>query len=378
MKRSIRLRIQQPALPAYRVPLFSRLANCGFEVQVLFGRLPDIANARPPSGAPWAKYVPLRVVVSICRHELFWHGAQCVAIANSDVAVLNWNLNALSLVPALLIARWNGVRTILWGHGYSRQDSRVRRQLRLASAKLADALLFYTHASADLYKHVVPSSRVFVAENALDQAPIEAARDRLSATERAAFAKANDVDPSCTVLFVSRLLSDNHVNELIDAVAFLRDEFPSLRCVIIGAGEAESVLRSAAAAKRVSDRVRFLGAIYDEDVLAHWFGVATAFCYPANVGLSLLHSFHYGVPVITADDWRLHNPEFSYLEPGVNGLVYRSGDLDALAVALRAILESGSLRDRLAAGAARTAKRLTLESMTEQFVAAVTGVVGLR
>ena len=112
--------------------------------------------------------------------------------------------------------------------------------------------------------------------------------------------------------------------------------------------------------------MRFLGAVYDEMALAPWFLSADAFCYPANIGLSLLHAFGYGLPVITTDRNELQNPEIEALEPGRNGLVYKHDDLEALASTLERVIVDRPLRESLAAEALVTAtQRFNLRTMVD-------------
>ena len=52
--------------------------------------------------------------------------------------------------------------------------------------------------------------------------------------------------------------------------------------------------------------------------------------HPGAIGLSLMHSFGYGLPVITHNCREDHMPEFSVLEDGVNGFTYDCNDIKSL------------------------------------------------
>jgi glycosyltransferase involved in cell wall biosynthesis len=279
-----------------------------------------------------------------------------------------------------LRARANGIATVLWGHGYSKAEASWRRAGRHGAARLATALLFYNFSTA---RHFLdqgwPQERVYVALNALDQRPIEAARRAwLSQPEGlAAFRREQGIEDGPVILYVSRLKPENRVDLLVHATALLRKRQPKIRTVIVGAGEQLESLKQLAEAEGVSDAINFAGAIYDEMALAPWFLSADAFCYPANIGLSLLHAFGYGLPVITTDRNDLQNPEIEALEDGRNGLTYEHGRPEALSRSLERLIVDRDLRARLACEAYVTAaERFNLRTMVDGMEQAIRYAAG--
>jgi glycosyltransferase involved in cell wall biosynthesis len=297
-----------------------------------------------------------------------------------DVLVMEWNAGVVNLLPALALARLRGVGTVLWGHGYSKRERWIARRLRSAIGRMADCTLFYNHTAADR----LPArrrERVFVALNALDQAPIAAARDiwRASPGRMEEFRESSEIAGRRIVLFVSRLDPENGVDLLLRAAAQLREARPELTVVVIGAGPALGDLRRLAAELDLGDRARFLGAIYDEQELAPWFLASDMFCYPRNIGLSLLHAFGYGLPVITDDNLAAQNPEIEALRDGASGLLYAAGDVDALASAIDRLLGDEALRQRMGAEAEATVReRFTLANMVDGMEAAIRAAAARR
>jgi glycosyltransferase involved in cell wall biosynthesis len=376
--RPIRVIIQQPSLARYRVPIFRELARRpGIDLHVLYGQTPEIPNVAPDGFH--ATLVPFSRI-GLPRSVALWHKAQYSHARRdrADVLVLSWSSRFLSLVPALARARRNGVGTVLWGHGYSKAETGWRADTRRRIADMGSCLLFYNRTAAQAYINAGASSpqRVFVALNSLDQSPIRAARDAwLSNPERlAAFQAQHQVGLHAdqTILYVSRFHPANRVDLLIRAAAALAPEFPRLRVILIGKGQGESELRALADSLNVADRVRFLGAIYDEDSLAPWFLSSQVFCYPANIGLSILHAFGYGLPVVTSDRTEQQNPEIESLHHAQNGLTYTHDDPHALAATLRQLLTDDALRQRLSAGAAATVEtEFSLPRMVDGMVEAI-------
>ncbi|MCC7351647.1 MAG: glycosyltransferase family 4 protein [Phycisphaerales bacterium] len=371
----IRVVIQQPALPKYRVPVFAELARRPrLEIQLMYAQGEELPNVAAEGFR--AQSVPMSQRM-IGGRPLLWHQPQWdhATKTSCDVLVLSWNLHYASLIPALLRARANGVATILWGHGYSKTESAWRSWPRRKVTELATALLFYNHTAARQFVEMGwDPKRIFVALNALDQTPIQAARrhwlDRPE--ELARFRRENRLDSGPVILFVSRFDPANRLDLLLHAAEQLRARYPRLKLVLIGKGPDEAPLRALSISLGLADRAHFMGAIYDEMKLAPFFLSADLFCYPANIGLSILHAFGYGLPVVTSDRIESQNPEIEALRDGGNGLLYADGDIDALAAALQRVLDDSALRQNISAGAIQTVtEQFTLENMVDGFEAAV-------
>lgn len=376
---TIRLTVQQPALPRYRLSVFRELANRpDVRLKVMY--------ARNAINMPTEDIHGFEAVCAPSRElrlgglTLYWHAPQWnyASFTRSDVLVLCLDMHYLSLVPALLRARVSGVTTLLWGHGYSKIESWWCGLLRRAVARLATALVFYNHTAARSYvDRGWEPERVHVALNSLDQAPIRhARREWLAHPERLVeFRREHHLShgkEAPAILFVSRLEAANRLDLLLEAAAMLRGDYPGIQIIIIGEGEAEPELRAQCQALGLAGQVFFPGAIYDEMQLAPWFLSADVFCYPANIGLSLLHAFGYGLPVVTSDRLQQHGPEIEALRHEENGLLYAHDNASALSLALRRLIADPALSRRLSEHALRTVtEEFALEHMVDGMEAAI-------
>lgn len=374
---TLRVLLQQPALPHYRVPVFRALdARPGLRLTVIYGTRPGLRNASP-DGLD-ATLVTDRAL-EVRGRRLIWQHEQVRAAAGGyDVLVMYWDLHFASLPPSILIARARGSGVVLWGHGYSKQESPFRRRARVTVGKMAHALLFYDDHTCESYARAgFRRERLFVAPNTMDTSASLQAQSSWSARAIADFRTSQQLQ-QFTVLFVSRLEEDNGLRLLLRAVALLRVSGCSVTLVVIGDGAGRAALEREAELLRINDCVRFLGAIYDESQLAPWFIASSVFCYPENIGLSLIHAFSYGLPVITSD-WRCaQGPEFDALSPGVNGMVFRHRDLQSLVSSLRDLSTSPDLRNRLSAGARETHRRRSVAAMVNGLEAAIRYAAALR
>jgi glycosyltransferase involved in cell wall biosynthesis len=94
---------------------------------------------------------------------------------------------------------------------------------------------------------------------------------------------------------------------------------------VIGQGEREQFLKETISREKLDKYVLWLGSIYDENQLAPWFLSSRVLIHPGAIGLSLLHAFGYGLPVITHGDIENQMPEIAAFENEINGLAFESG-----------------------------------------------------
>lgn len=156
---------------------------------------------------------------------------------------------------------------------------------------------------------------------------------------------------SCHLLSVGRLVPVKNASALIEAVARLADEFPDIRCTLVGDGPERARFERLAADLGVADRVTFAGAVGQDDIL-DYYRAADVFVLP---------SFAEGVPVVYMEAMAMGLPTIGtavggtteLIEHGESGLIVPPGNLDKLVEALRRVLSDDALCARLSAGGRR-------------------------
>ena len=91
--------------------------------------------------------------------------------------------------------------------------------------------------------------------------------------------------------------------------------------------------------------------------LAPWFLSANLFVYPGAIGLSILHAFSYGLPVVTHANAANQMPEFEAMEDGKTGLVFKENDISDMVDKIVYLLDN---KDKLA-GMGQYAQELAFE-----------------
>jgi glycosyltransferase involved in cell wall biosynthesis len=153
-----------------------------------------------------------------------------------------------------------------------------------------------------------------------------------------------DVPPG-TFVFVGRLTEQKALPVLLDALRVVE----GAKLELVGDGPERAALEAGAAARGLEGRVRFLGALPRDQVLARLAGARAAVLSSAweNLPHAAVEALSVGTPVVSTAVGGV--PEV--VHDGENGLLVPANDPGALADAMRAIFLDDGLRSRLAAAA---------------------------
>jgi glycosyltransferase involved in cell wall biosynthesis len=370
----LRVHLLQPRVMAYRVAVFRALASApGLDLTLWADLNAGGSVDREALAGLRCRDAPVRWL-----GPLSWQPGSIEACreTDADVVILSWQSRSIDVPWALRTARRRGVATVIWGHGFGKTHPRLGDLMRRLTADIADSCLLYGPSTRlRVIDQGVPAERVFSAPNAIDQSSIVTATEdwRGRAEDLDAF-RAREGLHGPVVLFLSRLEADKNPALLVESFAEVLKQQPDATLVFVGDGAARSQTEAAVDRLGVRGRVRFAGAVYDETRIAPWALSANLLIHPGGIGLSLMHAFGYGVPVITTDRMELHGPEVEILAPGRNGLFFRHGDASDLAAKILELLDDDARRSEMAKVALATVsgpRGRNVEGMVAGFLDAI-------
>lgn len=318
----------QPALPAYRLDFFERVAQkLGTGFGVCYSPADMGALSAQSSEPSWARRLaPMRRILP----GLEWQsGVLSTPVRRGDVVVILGAPRNISNMLMLVHARLKGARTIWWGHYWSSTSKPHRFILRLLLMRLANALLFYTDQEVDEYRrnHGKRDRRIVTAlNNGINVEPIAALREPYDASTR-----------DNSILFLGRLTKKAQLSVLLTALADPR--LRNVRLNIVGDGPERSRLEALAKELAIDSQIIWHGGTTEEPAIASIANECRLFVYPGGVGLSLLHAMAYGLPVVVHEDrWR-HMPEIAAFYSAESGVTFAPGNSESLANAIVATLD---------------------------------------
>lgn len=285
----------------------------------------------------------VKVVKFICanRQKIGWQFLPFFKIfTRYDVVVVEGNPRQVShfvLATALRIFR---KKVVLWTMAHSFRGFAPTENLRLFWSKIFKYIYVYTDAEADfLRKRGFKKQYIVGMNNGLNQKKIDNAILEWNKDKLENWNKTKGFEGAMLLLSCSRLEPKNKYELIIQALPIILEKVPNLVWCMIGKGVEEEKLRALVTSKGLDSNVRFVGEIYDETELAPWFLSSDIFVHPAAIGLSLLHSFGYGLPAVTNSNAHLHNPEYAAFEEGLTGRNFIENDIDNLASVIINLLE---------------------------------------
>lgn len=329
-EKSIRIRIFQPIVPEYRVALFDGLA------ELYPGRIEVWAS--PNMGCDVS--YPLKKMAYDYKHKflrigpLVWQrGFSLAGLSRGDVIVICGDIHQLSSLVIAIKAKLRGVKVVWWGHHWTANGKMLRVRIRLAIAKmLSDVYLCYTRTGISFLEGFgFARENLFATGNTINQAPILEAMRHWSQDRLAKFVQEKQLVGRNLILICSVLRPKVKLFTLFKAMSEKCIREHKVLLAVIGEGPEKEKCQALADEYGIGDMILWIGATRDQNVMAPWFLTAKAFVYPGSIGLSILHSLSYGLPVIVHGNADHQMPEFEIMEEGNTGLLFRENDVKDLA-----------------------------------------------
>lgn len=272
--------MDMPLFP-YRIYAYNGLAERGYDLTVV-----SLSNEEQQFDLP-LRFKHIRLRKKKCGPFIRIEGFSNLELKDFDVIIVDPNLRVLDFYQLYNCNYWH--KLIGWGHHKGRTTgNKLAEIFRFWFFKKFRALVFYDYETPKEYiAHGFDKSKLFVANN----------------TQYVDLSKVNLNNSRDSFIYVGRIQDRKLINMAIEAFALFREKNPNSEVCfkVCGGGNAET-LRLLVERLHIVDWVKFTGSVYGEENLAKIFNSAYAYVSPCQVGLGVLHSMAFGVPVITCKD----------------------------------------------------------------------------
>lgn len=367
-------------LPTYRAGFYDRLfGRTDLRVQVYCqSHVPGVNVKTVHDRYPGR--VTLVEAVAADGEALTWQWLPWRKILSGyDVVFVDGNPRNVSHALLATLLRLLRRNVVLWSMGHSHRANMRTERIRLAWTRLFRHIFLYTDAEVRALRRNGFESHVLTAmNNGLDQRSIDAAIARWGEADLDTWRHQHDLHGRTVLLSCTRLGSKNRLDLLMEALPAIQRRVPNIIWCIIGDGPQRERLVTMAAEAGLTKHVRFVGEVYDEFAIAPYYLSADLLVHPGAIGLTLLHAFGYGVPVVTHENGERHCPEFGAFEENRTGRTFRENDSESLAATITALLEDEPARSAMSRFAQHVARHdYNVDVMVERFVDTVRIVLGL-
>ena len=273
-------------------------------------------------------------------------------------------------------ARRLGIRTVMRGEfaDIGRHRGLVRRLVRGQYLKW-----FYSHVDAFCYigeearRHLlergIPEEKLFFSPYSVDSTLFEAQRRMYDRGERRA--DLGLTEDCFTFLFSGKLIPRKDPLILLEALRRLH-RHEQVALIVLGDGPLKTQVVKLGS-DLLGSRFLFRGFV-NQSQLGQYFLAADAFVLPSNVetwGLVVNEAMHFGLPVIVSDQVGCHR---DLVIEGKTGLIFQSGDAQALSFALQHLMQDTAEAKRMG----RNAQQHIRLYSTEASVAGIMRAIGLQ
>ena len=318
----------------YRKSIFQRLSGDGdVEFTVISGRELDMsikvldpAIASEPVDQGGLRWMFVRNKWLAGR--LLWQSGLDRELRDGgyDAVIFLGNAYYLSTWVQAVRCKLRGVKVMMWGHGFLREEAGLKGLIRKTFYKLASTHFVYSNRSIGIMRRMgLASKRFYQVNNSLDYPVHLALRDVIACSE-----DPYEEDNGLKLIFVGRLTSQKKLSELVEAHAELRKKGIPASVYFIGDGNERDALERLADSLGTLESIHFMGAIYDEEKLAQYIYHADICVSPGEVGLTAIHAMSFGTPVISHDNFDFQMPEFESIIDGKTGAFFKQGSITSL------------------------------------------------
>lgn len=283
-----------------------------------------------------------------------------------DTLVLMLHFAHITTWGLLLTKFIHRKKIILWGQGisvkrYLREEKKLDWKLKWQIG-MADGVWLYMEKEAKQWRKIFPDKPIVALNNTLSG--VKEMTDYMPHASKDDFKNKYAIKQNTILIFCARFENNYRRTDLL-LEAIQRLDAKKYGFIIIGAGKNKPDFS-------IYENVYDFGAVYDTSIKQELFYIADLYFQPGWVGLSIVEAMAYGKPICTfvRSEETKQCVEYSYIEDGVNGLVF--SDIDDCINRI-SMLGAEDIY-RLGQNARHLAKSLTPEKMAENALTVINAV----
>jgi len=361
--------IFQRRMTEYRVPLFDllreKVQDRGVGLTVVYGDpTPEEAARKDRGELDWGLKVKNRYLRVGTARAVFG-GIPAAILQEQDLLVIPHE-NSLLFNYWLLLKRLFGKsRIAYWGHGTNFGDLDAQsygNRVRAWTIPLVDWWFAYTALSVrKVMEAGFPEERITCLNNAIDTRELKALRESIHPFEVEQLRQELGLKGNSVGIFIGSMHSDKRIDFLCSSAEEIKRILPEFELIMIGDGPLKGIVEDFAASR---PWCMWAGALHGRQKAAY-LSLGRVILNPGLVGLGILDSFVFGLPMVTTD-CKIHSPEIAYLESGRNGLMVEDSR-EAFVQGVVRLLRDKAQGERMADACLQDASRYSIEGMVDAF-----------
>jgi len=358
-------------LPAYRKGFYDRLfSSSDIHVEVFCqSHIPgsefNTIHQNYPQNLHLVKFISAK------KEKVVWQFIPWIKILKSfDVVFVMGNPRVVSDFLFGTFCRLIRKKVVLWTTAHSYRGNKITENIRLWWSRMFPAIFVYTDKEVSYLRNKgFVNQHIVGMNNGLDQQIIDQAIKTVLAANFHKWKEENGLQGKTTIISCARLEKKNQFDLVLKALLRVKGKYPNILWLLVGSGEQEEYLKRLTTELGLCKNVVFLGQIYEEEKLAPYFLSSSVFVHPAAIGLSLMHAYGYGLPVIVHGQEANHGPEYAAFRVGATGLNFEMKNTEDLADKICSLLDNQWMAKAMGQKAQEIARNeYNVDVMVERFV----------
>jgi glycosyltransferase involved in cell wall biosynthesis len=261
--------------------------------------------------------------------KFYWqNGVTKLAFQGYQHYIITGEPYCLSTWVLLILCRLRRKKTYLWSHGWYGDENSLKKYIKKIFFGLSNLVLLYgDYAKELMINEGFDRNKLIPVYNSMDfDSQFEVSKNLKKSSIYHNYFQNN----LPVLLYVGRIQKRKKIELLIDALNKLGNNKKYYNLILIGTQTEGNDLKELVKQLNLEKQVWFYGACFDENLLGELIYNADLCVVPGDVGLTVMHSFIYGTPVITHNNFSSHGPEFEAIHPGITGDFFIQDSLDDL------------------------------------------------
>jgi glycosyltransferase involved in cell wall biosynthesis len=168
------------------------------------------------------------------------------------------------------------------------------------------------------------------------------------------------------ILYVGRVSLEKNIDKIIKALAIIRDKkIDNFQFIVVGEGTAVKQLKNLADSLKLTERIKFVGAINREMVI-DYYQIADVFAFSSTsetFGMVIIEALASGLPVLAVKA----PGAVDIIRNGFNGILVED-DISQFAEQLRNLIQNKELRQKLSLNALQNVQHYSTDTVTDQIL----------
>lgn len=364
----MRLIIIQEIIPHYRLPFLKMVAEVeSIDLTVVSSILgSEDGFSIPDTSYVGFKWIQLPLVKkNILNINIIWLCKlfQIVADVRPDIIITSGNKRIIQNHILQLLRFIKGFRLLYLQHAktYS-SNSKIflyfeKLYFRCYTLLLSDGFVLYTKwEKLKMIQEGFPENKLSYLNNTIDAEQIKK-NVKLQSAERVNRILAKyDIARCQSIIFIGRLTNAKNPSEIFQYCELIKEQYKGIQVIFISDKPKEY--------DNSLSQYIFTGLIYDEEIISAIMTQCRFVFIPFGAGLSIIHAFAYGKPVVVVDSPN-HCPEIMYVRNDINGVILKGKDTFDNVMGLKKIMVDDYYYNMLCDNALKTVDEYSIKQMVK-------------